>query len=747
METSAPPPTYIGRVLQVVCAQLGYACGVVVEGVSNGIGGILAAEGVGDAERPLVSCLPGRLAQAHHPDVPVITPHPTTDPALGELFAFCAKRHIDLAVLVPIRYGEAFLGGCYLFATQVREVPPEERQLLQQISEMIAVSMTSRHLLQQLQQRTQELQHEASERARTEQALRDALRNREVLEEIVTHSPVIAFLWRIAPHWSIEYVSPNIAGFGYPREALYAGEVTFYQLVHPQDVKRVSQELMHHLDDGEPSFHLEYRMLTAGGEVRWVEQRFWVRCGVGDDDPGSGAMPAHRGVTHLQGILHDISERKRAEERIRHQAYHDTLTDLPNRALFQDRLTHALAHARRYRKMLAVLFLDLDRFKIINDSLGHAAGDQLLRGVAARLRQSLREEDTIARLGGDEFTVLLPEINDPDDAANVALKIIAALRAPFPYGEHALYVTTSVGISVFPRDGQEAEALLQNADTALYHAKERGRDAFQFYSPVMYSRTLERLALQNQLRAALEQDQFRIYYQPQVELYGGQLIGMEAQLCWQHPERGLLHGEQFLAVAEDSGLSLPLSDWGLRRACRQHRAWQQAGYPELRMAVNITGRLFKQEALGDLLAAVLDDTGLPPHLLELEIGESAAMQDVDYSIGMMHRLKALGVSLTLDHFGTGYSSLIYLKKFPITTLKIDRSIVQGLQKDPQDESIVQAIVTLARRLQLRVMADGVESEGQQDFLRDCQCDGMQGTLFSKPLPGEAFEQLLRFLIL
>ena len=558
------------------------------------------------------------------------------------------------------------------------------------------------------------------------------------LQEIIDHSPMVAFRWVAGPEWSIEYVTPNIARYGYTQDELYAGRMTFFDFVYPRDARRVRQELSQHLQEGHGEFILEYRMVTGDHQLCWVEQRIWV-CRKAEED----ADEPHC----LQGIVFDITERKRSEDTIRYQALHDSLTDLPNRMLLKDRLAHALARARRYRTMLAVLFLDLDNFKVINATLGHAAGDHLLKGVTTRLRLLLRDEDTIARFGGDEFVILLPEMTCPDDAATVAVKIIRTLYAPFRYKEHDLYICTSIGISLYPRDGRDVKTLLQNADTALYHVKEQGRDGFRFYSPTMYQRTLEKLEIESQLRMAQQQDEFVVEYEPQVSLFDGQLMGMEALLYWQHPERGMMAAPQFMPVAEEAGCGVHISEWLLQQACARTKSWCKEGYPRLQVGVDLCERLFRQDNLVDTVYRALAETELAPHNLVLEISEDLAMRDVEYSIAQMRRLKLLGVYLVLDHFGRGYSSLIYLKKFPISSLKIDRSIIHGVLTDGNDDDIALAIITLAHRLQLTVIAEGVETEEQQRFLCNLQCDRMQGPLFSKALPPDSFEQLLHFLML
>ena len=439
----------------------------------------------------------------------------------------------------------------------------------------------------------------------------------------------------------------------------------------------------------------------------------------------------------------DITEIKRAEETIRHLAYHDPLTDLPNRMLFEDRLAVALAQARRKKRMVAVMFLDLDRFKVVNDTVGHALGDRLLKGVGERLMGLVRDGDSVARVGGDEFTVLLPDVARPEDTVEVAERILDVLRQPWVLNGHEFHISTSIGIAMYPNDGEDAESLLRNADTAMYRAKDGGRDNYKLYTPTMNARIAERLALENSLRHGLERGEFVVYYQPQVDIGSGRIVGMEALVRWQHPERGLISPAEFIPVAEETGLIVPLGAWVLRIACAQNKAWQEAGVPPMRMAVNLSARQFQLRDLIDTVAQVLEETRLDPQFLQLEITEGVAMQDVEFTVTMLRELREMGVQIAMDDFGTGHSSLSYLKRFPINILKIDQSFVRDLTVDPDDAAIASTIIMMAHNLKLRVIAEGVETEDQLAFLRERQCDEMQGYLFSKPAPAEAFEAMLR----
>lgn len=437
----------------------------------------------------------------------------------------------------------------------------------------------------------------------------------------------------------------------------------------------------------------------------------------------------------------ELTERKRVEEILRYLAYHDTLTDLPNRTLFNDRLSVALSQAKRNNGNFAVMFLDLDYFKMVNDTLGHDVGDRLLKGIASKLSNLLRKGDTISRIGGDEFTILLHGINQLEDAALVAQKIIDTLREPWVVGVHEFHITTSIGIAFYPNDGEDQETLIKNADAAMYQAKQNGRNNFQFYTPAMNARAIYRLELENHLRKALERDEFIIYYQPQVEISTGLIMGIEALIRWQHPEWGLISPAEFIPIAEDTGLILSIGEWVIQTACYQAKAWQDLGFPPIRISVNLSARQFQQPNLVLKVADILSKTGLDPRWLELEITESIAMKDVEFTGKMLFELRKMGITIAIDDFGTGYSSLSYLKRLPIDIIKIDRSFIRDITTDPDDASIVSTIIVLARNLKMQVIAEGVETEEQLTFLRKQKCDQMQGYLFSKPLPAQNLENI------
>jgi len=448
-------------------------------------------------------------------------------------------------------------------------------------------------------------------------------------------------------------------------------------------------------------------------------------------------------VVGAVAVFRDITQRRAAEEQINQLAWYDSLTSLPNRALLRDRLDQATAGALRDKKTLATLFIDLDHFKNINDSLGHSTGDRLLQQVAERLTDCTRAVDTVGRLGGDEFVVIMSDIRAPADAALLAEKIIATLGRPYSIDGRELHITPSIGIAVCPEDGCDASALIQHADAAMYLAKESGRNNYQYFTAALNARAVERLSLENALRGALERRELSLHYQPQVDLASGALVGMEALLRWHHPELGQVPPDRFIPVAEDSGLINPIGAWVLQEACRQSMAWQAVGFPRIIMAVNVSGVQFRQPDLVELVGASLAESGLAAGDLEIEMTESVLMQGADATVEVLRQLKALGVQIAIDDFGTGYSSLGYLKRFPIDKLKIDRSFVRDLATDLDDAALASAIIAMAHRLRLKVIAEGVETPDQLRFLRHEGCNVAQGYHYSKPLPAEEVERLWR----
>jgi diguanylate cyclase (GGDEF)-like protein len=435
------------------------------------------------------------------------------------------------------------------------------------------------------------------------------------------------------------------------------------------------------------------------------------------------------------------TQRAAQEERIRHLAYHDALTGLPNRARFTERLDEALRRAKRAHWQLALLFVDLDQFKRVNDSLGHDAGDRLLRVAAERIRRAVREADMLFRMGGDEFTVLLEDVRGPEEAAMVALRMSEAINEPLLLQHHELSVSASIGIALYPRDEVGGERLVKSADTAMYRAKELGRNRHAFFSQEMNERVEQQMLMEAALRRALKKGEFEVYYQPRVCAESGRPMGAEALLRWHHPEQGLMEPARFVPLLEESGLIVPVGAWVMAEACRQAKRWADAG-ASLNISVNLSSRQFRSDTLVDSVAQALRSSGLTPQMLELELTESLLIENVDHAMEAMRRLKELGVSLSIDDFGTGYSSLGYLKRFPIDCLKIDRSFVRDLHTSPKDAAIVDAIAALAGSLGIGLVAEGVEQAGQADYLRGRHCTELQGFLFSKPLPAATFEQTL-----
>src|SRR6185436_8745474 len=435
-------------------------------------------------------------------------------------------------------------------------------------------------------------------------------------------------------------------------------------------------------------------------------------------------------------VSRDISERRRAEEQIEYQAYHDALTGLPNRLLFRDRVTVALAHAKRQHTPVAVMFLDLDRFKDVNDTLGHSLGDELLRAIAARLRSVLREGDTIARMGGDEFTILLADLKQAGDAVTIAQKLLDVVAEPLRIEDEELYVTTSIGIALFPADGDSAEALLQSADGAMYRAKEAGRNSFQLCTPAMNTRAAERLSVETALRRALDRDELVLHFQPQVRLDTRQIAGMEALLRWNRPGHGLVPPGTFIPVAEETRMIAPIGEWVVRQACGQARKWQLAGKPAMRISVNLSPRQFQHADLYKVVAAALEESDLAPHHLELEITESTAMLNTDRTIATFAGLRDLGVRIAIDDFGTGHASLSYLRRFPLDRVKIDQEFVHAIEDSRSNRAIVSAIVAMVHGLDLAVTAEGVETPEQLRFLVEQRCEEVQCFLFGHPQPAE-----------
>ncbi len=518
--------------------------------------------------------------------------------------------------------------------------------------------------------------------------------------------------------------------FGYPAGA---------HMLHPADISPPNQP------DGSNSRTAAEQKIAAAflnGTERfeWLHQRK-----NGSVFPAEVCLTALTlsGRPRLLATVRDITDRKLAEERVQFLAFYDALTGLPNRTLLQDRLTKALAGARRRKDKVALLFLDLDRFKDINDSLGHSVGDLLLQEVADRLKKWGREQDTVARLGGDEFLITLTHVKDVPDVAVAAERLMDAMTAGFVVQGHSLNVSCSLGISIFPEHGADCQTLIKNADAAMYGAKDSGRNNFQFFAEDMNANAMERLILENGLRLALDKNELFLEYQPQMDIATGRITGLEALLRWQHPDLGLVPPDRFIRIAENSGLIVPIGEWVVRTACRQARKWQNEGLPAVSIAVNVSAVQFRQASFCEFIRKVLHEAGIAPKYLELELTESLLLANADVTLSVLKELKSMGVTLAIDDFGTGYSSFCYLRQFRVSKLKIDRSFIRDVAVKPDDAAITTAIISMAKSLNLKVIAEGVENEAQMSFLRAHQCDEIQGYYFSKPLAVDKVADKLR----
>lgn len=500
-------------------------------------------------------------------------------------------------------------------------------------------------------------------------------------------------------------------------------------LIHPDDL----QAGLWQLEDGVDDYEMEYRAISATGHVLWLRDKMMVV----RDENGR--------VTQLRGVMVDISSHKETEKRLAYMAHYDALTGLPNRTLLEDRLKQVVAYTHRHGgSQAAVMFLDLDRFKFINDTMGHKAGDLLLQTVAQRLQSCVRETDTVARLSGDEFIVILAEVAHTSEAGAVAQKILDSLAQPVTLEEgKQFFVTSSIGISIFPHDGTDTMTLLKNADTAMYRVKEQGKNGYEFFTQAMNEDTQQRVGLENDLRRALERNEFELYYQPKVNVQTGRMVGMEALLRWHSPTRGLVMPDTFIPVLEETGMIVGVGAWVLHTACAQAKAWQEMGLPPMRIAVNLSARQFYQNDLLQSVADTLAETGLDTACLELEVTESIVIRHESGGIDMLKKIRDMGVHLSVDDFGTGYSALSTLKRFPLSTVKIDRAFICDLDKHEDDQAIALAIIGMAHHLKFKVLAEGVETFAQLAFLRRHGCDEMQGELFSPPLTVAQMTELLR----
>ncbi|MGH8808861.1 MAG: putative bifunctional diguanylate cyclase/phosphodiesterase [Noviherbaspirillum sp.] len=562
-----------------------------------------------------------------------------------------------------------------------------------------------------------------TQRKQSEQALHEAERRFRSLFENAVEG-----IFQSTPDKGYLAVNPALAcmyGYASPQQMIATLRDIDHQLyVDP----RRRGEFLRLMSTHEQVINFESQVRRRDGNVIWISENARVVRGPGD------------AILFFEGTVVDITERKAFEEKVRHQATHDALTGLPNRNLLHDRLQQAILNAQRSGGIAAVAFIDLDQFKFVNDSLGHQVGDELLKVVTARLKSCLRASDTVARQGGDEFVLVLSNQKNTESVTDMVRRIIAAVAEPWSVNGLELHVTCSVGVSVFPADGKDAETLLRNADSAMYKAKELGRNNFEYFAAEMNLHATEHLEMLNSLRYALASDEFMLEYQPKVHLASGRVVGAEALIRWRSASRGLVPPASFIPLAEESGMIIAIGEWVLRTACAQNVAWQRAGFPAIPISVNLSPRQLVRNDIVRLVADVLQSTGLDARHLELEITETVVMRDVDKSLATLKKLKELGVKISIDDFGTGYSSLNYLKRFPVDTLKIDRSFVHDIATDQDGAAIVKAMISLAHILNLQVVAEGVEAEEQCRFLMDNGCDEVQGYYFGRPLSVDAFAQ-------
>ena len=574
---------------------------------------------------------------------------------------------------------------------------------------------------------------------RASQAFRDSAKHQASLESAQRIARLGSWEWSLVrneTYWSAE----TYRILGIDSQPLNPGCDQLLGCVHPEDREQTQQALRDLLGNGQ-SFGRAVRIVRPDGAVRHVQLQ------------AEGSFEADGSLNQISGTIQDVTELKEAEERIRYLAYYDGVTGLPNRQFFIERLQHALAQCRRHNRQLAAVSLDLDQFKRFNDTLGYTAGNELLIAVAQRLADAVRQEDTVARgdsdqldavarLDGDEFSLLITDLGHYHDAARVARRLLDELRKPFRAAGREVFVSASIGLALYPLDGEDADALIKNAGAAMHFAKDQGRDNYQFYSRAMNATALEKLAMESQLRRALDRNELVLYYQPKLHMSTGQIVGLEALIRWKHPELGLVPPSQFIPLAEETGLIIPIGDWILRDACIRNMAWQQAGLAPVHVAVNIASSHFRQGGLADSVGMALRDSGLEPGWLEVELTESMLMQSVDATLKTLFELKDMGVRLAIDDFGTGYSSLSYLKRFPLHTLKIDRSFVKDLPRDTEGAAIAKAIIAMAHSLKLSVVAEGVETPEQLAFLQQHGCDLVQGFLFSRPVIAEDIPAML-----
>ncbi|HWR10818.1 MAG TPA: EAL domain-containing protein [Rectinemataceae bacterium] len=572
---------------------------------------------------------------------------------------------------------------------------------------------------------TDELYTEISKRKQIEEALRQSEeRYRTIMDEM--------------EEWYFETdLTGDITFFNALFAKFFAFEQTtmlglnFRSFIEKEDSDSLIKLFQHVFRTGKPTKNFPHEFLQKDGKSTSVEFSIFPKR---DKDCA---------ITGFRGVGHDITERKRAEDQIQYLATHDSLTGLPNRLMVSQLLNNAIQSARRQERQLAVLFIDLDRFKIINDTLGHDAGDQLLQEIARRLKKSLRAVDTVGRLGGDEFIILIEKADKLDHVAFIAHKILTNIIEPITLLNEECRITASIGISIYPKDGQDEQSLMKKADIAMYFAKEEGKNNYQFYSDDIQSQSIERLSIETSLRFALERKEFFLHYQAKVDIETNMITGVEALLRWQNPYLGSVTPTQFIPIAEETGLIIQIGRWVMKAACAQNIEWQRQGLPAISIAVNLSLRQLLDDNLVNDIRAALKDTGMAPNLLELEIAESTIMHNPALMVSILTKIKRLGVRLAIDDFGTSYSSLSQIKHFPIDTLKVDRSFIRNIPKETEDKEITKAIIAMGKTLSLSVVAEGVETIEQIDFLKKHSCGEMQGYYFSKPIIPEHFAELLR----
>lgn len=614
-------------------------------------------------------------------------------------------------LVLPMGDGDAMIGVFNVYASEPDAFDAQEVALLVSLAQRVSVQLRSHR--------------DRSGR----QAAEAALRLRERAIECSANAVIISSAQ--APDFAIEYVNPAFERItGYVASEVI-GRNSIFLLGNDLEQSGLHEIRSALLEKREGKAVL--RNYRKDGSLFWND--LYV-APVKDDDGWT---------THFVAAMSDITPMKQYETTLHKLASHDVLTGLPNRALLQDRLETAIAFSSRNGHSVWVVLVDLDRFKFVNDTMGHQAGDALLKIVSDRLQASVRESDTVARLGGDEFVLVLPECGDGPSGypSDVIDRIMEAINQPLKIQGSDFFLSCSVGIAVYPNDGDDATSLIAHADVAMYRAKELGRNTFQFYTPAMNDQALERLRIEGELRHAIELNELILHYQPQVDLQSGAIVGVEALVRWNHPILGMVQPGSFISLAEETGLIIPIGAWVLRTACEQAKAWHEMGFTDLRIAVNLSARQFTQSSLLESIKTTLQETGLTPQFLEIELTESSVMTDIERNILTLRDLKSLGIQLSVDDFGTGHSSLAYLKRFPIDTLKIDRSFVRDIAINRDDASIVSSIISLAHHLKLNVIAEGVETQSQMDILRAQQCDEMQGYFFCKPVPADQIEALLR----